>query len=127
MAELLAGAYEVHVRMEIPNVDTWAWSTTKRVCLSDAATGSGMPIPVLSPNNPFGKCQATSISLNGVNLTYEISCDGRGAARAYAAYTLVPGGFKGRIVMVLGAKNMSMRELQVGRRLGDCDLVASQH
>ena len=47
----------------------------------------------------------------------DIMCEGRGAARAHAFYAVRPDGFSGRIAMVLGAKNMTMRELQVGHRV----------
>src|SRR4051812_27809790 len=66
------GSYEVHVRLELPNVDNWAATKT---------------------------------------------------AKAQATYTLLPNEFKGRIAMVLGGKNMTMREVQVGHRLAPFDLA----
>ena len=53
-------------------------------------------------------------------------CEGRGAARAHAIYAVRPDGFSGRIAMVLGAKNMTMRELQVGHRLGACNSLPKE-
>ena len=118
-----AGAYDVEVRLEIPNVDTWSWKSTTRLCLPHAGAGN-MPIPVLSPNNPFADCRAKNVERDGTRLAYDIMCEGRGAARAHAIYAVRPDGFSGRIAMVLGAKNMTMRELQVGHRLGACELAA---
>jgi Protein of unknown function (DUF3617) len=119
-ATLAAGAYDVEARLEIPNVDTWSWKRTTRLCLPHAGAGR-MPIPVLSPNNPFADCRSRNVERDGSRLAYDIMCEGRGVARAHAIYTVRPDGFSGRIAMVLGAKNMTMRELQVGRRLGACE------
>ena len=118
--------YEIQIRMEIPNVNAWSWSTTRRVCLPGEALGGAIPIPVLSPNNPFGGCQAEHVERSIALLSYDIACSGRGAARAHARYTLLASGFTGQIDMVLGAKNMTMRELQVGRHLGSCELATLQ-
>jgi hypothetical protein len=120
-----AGAYEVEVRIEIPNVGGWSWQGTSRVCLPHARAG-GPPFPVLSANNPFAACRVGNLEQSGTRLEYDILCEGRGAARAHAAYTILPDGFSGRIAIVLGAKNMTMRELQAGRRVGDCDENASR-
>ena len=98
-----AGDYDVEVRMEIPNVDTWSWKSTTRLCLPHAGAGN-MPIPVLSPNNPFGDCRAANVERDGTRLAYDIVCEGRGAARAHAIYAVRPDGFSGRIAMVLGRR-----------------------
>lgn len=119
------GAYEVRIQVEIPNVNAWAWSTTTRICVVDAATATDLPIPVLSPNNPFAGCDATTIARSDAVLSYAIACEGREAPRAQATYALLPSGFSGRIDMVLGGKNMTMRELQLGHRLGACDPAES--
>jgi hypothetical protein len=121
-----AGAYDVQVRIEIPNVSTWAWSTTRHICLSTPASADALPVPVLGPNNPFGACRARNIERSGAGLAYDIFCDGRGSAHAHATYRLLPDRFEGRIAIVLGAKNMTMSELQTGRRLGTCPLAAAQ-
>jgi hypothetical protein len=33
----------------------------------------------------------------------------------------MPSAFEGRIAMVMGGKNMTMSEVQTGRRVGSCD------
>jgi hypothetical protein len=111
------GAYEVKVRLEVPNVPSWTATTTATVCLPRAA---GPPLPVLGPNNPFAGCPASNVERSGARLSFDIVCAARGAARAHASYRLVPDGFDGRIAMVMGGKNMTMSELQTGRRTGDC-------
>jgi hypothetical protein len=35
-------------------------------------------------------------------------------------YELSPNAFNGRVAMVMGAKNMTMTEVQHGRRIGEC-------
>ncbi|HSA80343.1 MAG TPA: DUF3617 family protein, partial [Geminicoccaceae bacterium] len=74
------------------------------------------------------KCPARNVRREGATLSFDILCDGRGAAKAHAVYTLKPGAFAGRIAMVMGGKNMTMTEVQAGRRIGSCDPTsAAQH
>ncbi|MGH6919437.1 MAG: DUF3617 domain-containing protein [Geminicoccaceae bacterium] len=115
------GAYEVEVRLELPNVLSWsATSSRATICLPYRGT-NGTPFPVLSSNNPLAKCPASNIQRDGATLGFDIVCEGRGAARARAAYKLMPRAFEGRIAMVMGGKNMTMTEVQSGRRVGSCD------
>ncbi len=120
-ALLQKGAYEVQVSVELPNVQNWAAATTTTICVPYAEETGAAPIPVLSANNPLAKCPARNVQRDGATLSFEIVCDGRDAARARAVYTLMPRGFRGRIAMVMGGKNMTMTEVQVGRRVGGCD------
>jgi hypothetical protein len=122
---LQEGSYEVHVRLELPNVDNWTATKTAVICIENAGETIKVPLPVLSPNNPFTGCPAKNVEQSGANLSYDIVCEGRNAAKAQATYTLRAGEFKGRIAMVLGGKNMTMREVQSGRRLGRCDLAST--
>ena len=124
-AELQAGAYEVDVRLEIPNVWNWSAKKTETICVPGATAANGPPLPVLSGNNPLAKCPVKDIRLEGAGLSFVIMCDGRDAAKARAVYVLSPGAFKGRIAMVMGGKNMTMTEVQEGRRIGGCDLASA--
>jgi hypothetical protein len=117
---LQEGAYEVRVRLELPNVLSWtATASTTTICLPYGGTDGALP--VLSSNNPLAKCPASNVLRDGATLRFDILCEGRGAARARAVYTLMPGAFEGRIAMVMGGKNMTMTEVQSGRRVGSCD------
>jgi hypothetical protein len=118
---LRAGAYEVKVRLEIPNVVNWSANKTETICVSDAPVATHPPLPVLSDNNPFEECPAGNVQRNGRTLYFEIVCEGLNMAKARAAYTLSADRFEGRIAIVLGAKNMTMTEVQTGRRVGACD------
>jgi Protein of unknown function (DUF3617) len=122
-ALLQGGSYEVKFRLELPNVVNWAASKTTTICIPYVGGMSDAPLPVLSGNNPLTKCPAKNVQRNGATLSFEIVCDGRNAARARAVYTLMPREFRGRIAMVMGGKNMTMTEEQLGRRVGSCDLA----
>lgn len=117
------GSYEVTFRLELPHLESWAIAKTATICVSEADGAGGVPFPVLSGNNPFGECWVRNVRRDGASLRYDIACAGRDAARARAAYTLTPRGFTGRIAMIMGAKNMTMTEVQAGRRVGSCDLA----
>lgn len=124
------GAYEVRVRLEMPHLERWAASRATTICLPASEASGGPPLPVLSANNPLAACPAVNIRRMGANLAFDILCEGRGAARAHAAYTLSQSGFRGRILMIMGGKNMVMTEVQAGRRIGECadsrDEIADQ-
>ena len=120
-ALLQDGAYEVQVRLELPNVLSWtAAGSTTTICLPYGGTNGALL--VLSSNNPLANCPASNVQRDGATLRFDIVCEGRGAARARAVYELMPGAFEGRIAMVMGGKNMTMTEVQSGRRVGGCDL-----
>jgi len=114
------GSYEVRFRLELPYVESSAVTRTATICIPDARGTSALPLPVLSDNTPFATCSAQNVERSGARLSFDIVCEGRDAARARATYTLAPGEFEGRIAMVMGGKNMTMTEVQLGRRLGRC-------
>ena len=117
-APLPGGLYEITSRLELPHVERWAIDKKTQVCL--AAARGPIPLPVLSDNSPFLHCAATALVFESGRLEYDIACPGRGDARAHAAYDITEGRFTGRIAMVLGAKNMTMTEVQQAVRMGDC-------
>jgi hypothetical protein len=120
-ALLQDGAYEVQVRLELPNVLSWsATRSTTTICLP-YGSATGAPFPVLSSNNPLAACPASNLKREGATLRFDILCEGRGAARAHAVYELGPDAFEGRIAMVMGGKNMTMTEVQSGRWVGGCN------
>lgn len=117
---LQGGSYEVRVRLELPNV-RWTADRTAIICVADAEAGRVAPLTVLSANNPLARCPAANVEQHGATLSFDILCEGRDAARARAVYELEPDAFEGRIAMVMGGKNMTMTEVQSGRRVGRCD------
>lgn len=119
------GLYEVTFRLELPHLERWAIEERKAICVSEALPAGRIPFPPLSDNNPFSACHARNIRQDGEQLTYDIACDGRDAAKAQAVYVLMPHTFSGRIAMTMGAKNMTMTEVQTGRRIGSCDFAGT--
>jgi Protein of unknown function (DUF3617) len=75
----------------------------------------------LSANNPFTQCTAENMVGDDARLRYDIVCPGRGAAKAHATYSVSSDTFSGNVAMVMGAKNMTMTEVQTARRIGDCN------
>jgi Protein of unknown function (DUF3617) len=118
------GSYEITARLELPHLERWAVDKAMIACLIGSRSGDELPVPVVSANNPFAKCTAANFTTDGSKLEYDIVCPGRGAARGHASYTLSPDKFSGRVVMVMGAKNMTMTEVQQARRIGECSPVA---
>lgn len=115
--ELKPGAYEVAYRLELPHIESRD-ETVVRVCLGDAAlTG----LPVLSANNPLAHCPVKNVRRDGRELLFDIVCPGGNTAKAYALFDLRADAFEGRIAMNMGGKNMTMTEVQRGRRVADCD------
>jgi hypothetical protein len=114
------GFYEITARLELPHLERWGVDKTTTICLPSSRGGDEIPVPVLSANNPFAKCTAANLMADGSKLEYDIVCPERGAARGHAAYELSANVFSGRVAMVMGAKNMTMTEVQHARRIGEC-------
>jgi hypothetical protein len=117
---LPGGSYELTARLELPHLERWGVDKTTTICLSNFRGPDEIPVPVVSANNPFAKCSAANLIADGSKLEYDIVCPERGSARGHAVYKILPDGFSGRIAMVMGAKNMTMSEVQHGRRVGEC-------
>jgi hypothetical protein len=114
------GSYELTARLELPHLERWGVDKTMVICLSESRKPGAIPVPVVSANNPFAKCSATNLVGDDSKLEYDIVCPERGAARGHAVYELSTNAFTGRIAMVMGAKNMTMTEVQRARRIGEC-------
>jgi hypothetical protein len=115
------GSYEITARLELPHLERWAVDKTTIICLPPSVGDDEIPIPIVSANNPFAKCSAANLMTQTPKLEYDIVCPGRGAAKGHATYLVSDDTFAGRVAMVLGAKNMTMTEVQQGRRIGNCN------
>jgi Protein of unknown function (DUF3617) len=115
-----SGSYELTARLELPHLERWGVDKSTIICLSNSRGRNEIPVPVVSANNPFAKCSATNLVADGSKLEYDIVCRERGSARGHAVYELSSNAFSGRIAMVMGAKNMTMTEVQRARRIGEC-------
>jgi hypothetical protein len=115
------GSYEITARLELPHLERWAVDKTTIICLPPSLDNAKLPIPIVSANNPFAKCSVANLMTQTPKLEYDIVCPGRGAAKGHAIYLIADDTFAGRVAMVLGAKNMTMTEVQHGRRIGNCN------
>jgi hypothetical protein len=120
LLSLSGGLYEVTSRLELPHLERWAIDKKTRICLFSHEENDAIPLPVLSDNNPFAKCSAANLTTDNGTFQYDIVCPGRDAAKAHAIYEIGPDRFAGRIAMVMGAKNMTMTEVQHAKRVGGC-------
>ena len=124
-APLQAGLYDITYSLELPHLESWAIDKTTTLCIRDAGGPGPVTLPVLSDNTPFADCVTKHVVFDGAKLSYDIVCAGRDSAKAHATYIVEPDAFSGRVAMVMGAKNMTMTETQVGRRRGSCDLATA--
>jgi hypothetical protein len=118
------GSYEITARLELPHLERWAVDKTTITCLPASLSDDKLPIPIVSANNPFAKCSVANLTTQTPKLEYDIVCPGRGAAKGHAIYIISEDTFSGRLAMILGAKNMTMTEVQQARRIGDCNPLA---
>jgi hypothetical protein len=115
-----SGSYELTARLELPHLERWGVNKVTTICLSNSRGPDDIPVPVVSANNPFAKCSAANLVTDGSKLEYDIVCPERGSARGHAVYEISSDVFTGHIAMVMGAKNMTMTEVQHARRIGEC-------
>ncbi len=120
MEPLRAGLYEIRVRLELPHIDSAAATSLEKRCYGREEAPGTQPFAVLSQNNPLANCPISNVHQAGDRLTFDVACSGLNAAQGHAVYTLGSDEFRGRIEMKMGGKNMTMAEVQAGRRLGDC-------
>ena len=118
---LEGGSYAVTVRLELPHLEDMTQTSTRTLCLTAEPGANNHGLTVLSENNPLARCPVSDLREAGADLTFAIACEGRNAAKASARYVLAPQGFRGRIVMQMGGKNMTMTEVQEGKRVGACE------
>lgn len=116
------GSYEVEVRLELTNLEGAAAKKTASICVSGVNGNGYHGLVVLSAYNPLATCPVTNIRQDGNTLTFDIVCEGANAARASATYTLAAQHFQGWIAMKMGGKDMTMTEIQRGRRVGECEV-----
>lgn len=111
------GSYEIRYWLELPHVESRDEGAVT-MCLSGA--GGSSAFPVLSANNPLAHCPPQNIRRDGDAVLFEIVCPGGNSAKAQGLFDLTKNGFEGRIAMNMGGKNMTMTEVQRGKRVGDC-------
>ena len=120
-ALLEPGRYCVEVRLELPHLsDTDA--TKEVVICVDAGMDPTAALRALSTNNPLVDCPAHGHSISGDTIHFEVAFKGTNAAKGSAVFQLDHDSHRGRIVMKMGGKNMTVTGHQLGRRMGPCQV-----
>lgn len=115
------GLYEVAVTYDMGATEDLTARQTTRVCLMAGDANGVHGLTVLTKSQPVAACPIKNVGQQGEVLTFDIVCEGTDAGRASAVFSLEQQAFEGRIAIRMGGKNMTMREAQSGRRVGDCD------
>ena len=108
------GLYAIEYRLEMPHLERYAVTNRVERCTD------GERLPVISAKGAFASCTLEDRINEPSRLRYSLTCPGASTARAFAEYKPAPDGFTGRIFVKLGAKNMTLTEVQRGIRLGAC-------
>jgi len=108
------GLYAIEYRLEMPHLERYAVTNRVERCID------GERLPVISAKQAFTDCALEDRISEPARLRYSLICEGASTARAFAEYKPAPDGFTGRIFVKLGAKNMTLTEVQSGIRLGAC-------
>ena len=117
---LEGGLYEITSRLELPHLERWAIDQTMSICVSN---GTGMrgdfPLPCSPRTMPLRDVWLRmSRGLGPASNTISFALDG--AVQSEGDLHARAREFRGRISMTMGAKNMTMTEVQIARRLGGC-------
>jgi uncharacterized protein DUF3617 len=116
---LTPGLYQVEVRISLPNVQDTAAPIVLTRCVTPGDLTSGQAFFVLS-DNPLKNCALLDYQATADTAVYRVACAGPNKASAVAAFDTTDASYRGTIKMNMGAKNMTMSETQVGKRIGDC-------
>ena len=119
---LKEGAYEIEVTLELPHVFDTSTRKIERLCLGGGQSMT-LGLSVLSNNNPLGQCPVSNVQSSTGTLSFDVACQGVNAASGHALYEIMPEHFRGHIEMKMGGKNMTMTEIQVGHRIGACEIL----
>lgn len=114
------GLYKVSVMLDMGQTEDLNARKTTEICVRADAPGDAHGFFLLTDNIQLAHCPVKNVVKGDKQITFDIICDGIDAGRASVVYTLEPDAFEGRYVMRMGGKNMTMRETQSGRRVGDC-------
>ena len=117
---LSPGRYRVEVRIGLPNVQDVAAPLVVNRCIGPADLESGQAFFVLS-DNPLKTCDLVDYEATAERAIYRIVCPGPNRGSAVGTFEISTNAYRGTIKMNMGGKNMTMSEVQVARRVGDCE------
>ena len=112
------GLYRVEVTLEIPNVQgELAFRSVER-CI--AAGEAAEPILVIVSSPKIAECPVVRQAGEVGWIEVEVACERVNTGRARERFELTAAGYTGRIAITMGAKNMTLTEIQRAVRIGDC-------
>jgi hypothetical protein len=117
---LSPGLYRVEVRISLPNVQDVAAPLVVDRCIVRADVESGRAFLILS-DNPLKACDLVDYEATADTAIYRIACPGPNRGSAVGTFETSTTAYRGTIKMNMGGKNMTMSEVQVGRRVGECE------
>lgn len=111
---LRPGLYEVEVVLELPHIlRPMAYRTVRR-CLDREALMTVESVPGIAA------CPVVAERAEGDRLGRQWLCATANQGMATASYRVAPESFAARIAVTMGGKNMTLVEVQTGRRIGPC-------
>ena len=122
---LSPGLYQVEVRISLPNVQDVAAPLVVNRCVVRADLESGQAFFVLS-DNPLKTCDLVDYETTADTAIYRIVCPGPNRGSAVGVFETSTTAYRGTIKMNMGGKNMTMSEVQVGKRIGKCESPSPQ-
>jgi len=120
---LIPGLYRVEVRISLPNVQDVAAPLVVNRCIVRADLESGRAFLVLS-ENPLKSCDLVDYEATTDTAVYRIVCGGPNRGTAVGTFETSTAVYHGTIKMNMGGKNMTMSEVQIGKRVGECETKA---
>jgi hypothetical protein len=120
---LSPGLYRVEVRISLPNVQDVAPPLIVNRCIGLDELRSGQAFFVLS-DNPLKACDLVDYEATTDTGVYRIVCAGPNRGTAVGMFETSATAYHGTIKMNMGGKNMTMSEMQIGKRVGECETGA---
>jgi hypothetical protein len=117
---LRPGLYRVEVRISLPNVQDVAAPLIVKRCIGFDELRSGRAFFVLS-DNPLKACDLVDYEATMDTAVYRIACAGPNRGTAVGTFEISTTVYHGAIKMNMGGKNMTMSEVQIGKRVGECE------
>jgi Protein of unknown function (DUF3617) len=124
-APLEPGLYEVTVTLALPNVKEIPLPEKIQHCVTPESLRNGAAFAVLS-ENPAKQCNMLDYEITGGGATFRVDCLRPNSASGKGVFELYQRDYRGTISLQMGAKNMTMSELQSAHRIGDCRAQGSE-
>ncbi|MEO1492452.1 MAG: hypothetical protein AAFV19_09910 [Pseudomonadota bacterium] len=116
--DLAPGRYLVEVAIVLPNIQTRDYNFETEICWR-GIEDRDPPLGPLGPG-PLKRCPSKVAAIKD-GIAVETTCLGPNAGWGSGTYKITPTGFKATVEMNMGGKNMTLKEIQRGTRLGSCE------